>query len=252
MYIRTDDASNVVEVIAIGSMPTENGYELEDIDDDILCNIFQYKYIDGQFILNQDYRQSKIEQVRTTKINNLKSICNSMITKGIDVNGKHYSLTSDDQINLMKLESIATLSPTTPLLYHADGELCRPYTGDEIKAIAQKATMWISYHTTFFNFVKNQILTMSNVEDIISIQYGSTLQEPYETQLQQITQGLITVEIVNDMYDYNMLYPTVDVDMIRSAEKQQRMSDAELLDMLQDEISEQQIPIPNMEGGVTV
>lgn len=221
-------------------MPTDHGYEVEDIDDDILHNIFQYQYIDGQFVINENYHQSKLQQVRATKIANLKSICNRVITTGIDFNEEHYSLTSDDQLNLMKLESIATLTPQTPLFYHADGQLCRPYSAEEIKAIATSATLWITYHTTYFNFAKNQINAMSNVDDIIAMQYGSPLQEPYESQIQQLTQGMHpSLTIVQDSYNYQTLYPTVDVQAIRDS---LRINQALSLDQLDNILGDMSTP----------
>lgn len=219
MYIQTQADGTITQVITVGVKPAENGYEIErsSIPDEILQHIFQYKYIDGEFVKNETVLESKIDQIRSMKITNMSAICNQLITYGVDFNNEHYSLTSDDQINLMKLESIATLSPSTQIFYHPDGGLCRAYSTEEILQLANLATMWIVYHTTYFNFTKAQLLQETDVEKIINFQYGDTLNDEFNTQIQQIAAGIDTSNIptiLDDPEAYRSVCQTIDLDKL--------------------------------------
>lgn len=219
MYIQTQADGTITQVITVGVKPTENGYEIErsSIPDEILQHIFQYKYIDGEFVKNETVLESKIDQIRSMKIANMSAICNQLITRGVDFNNEHYSLTSDDQINLMKLESIATLSPSTQIFYHPDGGLCRAYSTEEILQLANLATMWIVYHTTYFNFTKAQLSQETDVEKIINFQYGDTLNDTFNTQIQQIASGIDTSNmptILDDPEEYRSVCHTIDLDKL--------------------------------------
>lgn len=219
MYIRTDDNHNIIELIIVGVMPEKNGYEVDKIDEEIMRDILNYKYIDGEFIKSEtDIRDKCIDEIRSLKIANMSQTCNMLIEKGIDFGGSHYSLTTTDQINLMKLESVARLSPETQILYHADGEGCREFSNEEIIAIATLAIGWITYNTTYFNQLKAQINEMTDIDDIISINYGMTLNETYNTQFMALTEGIdFTIDEVIDEFDYESLIPKVSENVVNDA-----------------------------------
>jgi len=218
MYIRTDDDHNIVELIFIGGMPENNGFEIDDnISEDIINDILDYKYIDGKFIHREpiDRYQENIETIRSIKINQMSSICHSLIEQGIDVNGSHYSLTANDQIELIKLESIARMSPETPIFYHADGEKCRMYSAEEFLQISTTALGWITYNRTYFNLLKSEINELQNAHDIIAINYGNPLNEANNNTLTTIMGGVtISCPIVNDEFDYDSLFMKVDISSL--------------------------------------
>ena len=55
MYIQTDKDNNIIQLITVGCCPAENGYEIpDDTSEDILKNIFSYKYINGEFVFKDD------------------------------------------------------------------------------------------------------------------------------------------------------------------------------------------------------
>ena len=66
MYIRTDNEDNIVELIFIGSMPEKNGFKIDKIDENIINDILNYKYINGEFIKREprDIYQENIEMIR--------------------------------------------------------------------------------------------------------------------------------------------------------------------------------------------
>jgi len=81
---------------------------------------------------------SSIEYLRQSKIKEMSFICNKTIEKGFDITlGEkihHFSLTVQDQLNLISLSAMAS-SGSQQIPYHADGELCKFYTPEEINAI---------------------------------------------------------------------------------------------------------------------
>jgi hypothetical protein len=123
--------------------------------------------------------------VAKRKIIEMSAICQTTITNGIDYNGEHYRLNTTDQINLTSLYSLAQLGQSVP--YHADGQVCRIYTPEEMVGLAQAGTQWIIYHTTYFNLLKHQILEMSTIEEVEAVTYGMELKPEYQSTLNAIT-----------------------------------------------------------------
>jgi len=67
--------------------------------------------------------------------------------------------------------------------YHADGELCKFYTPVEIKMIISEATKWKTYHTTYYNALKNYVKSLNDIHQIMEIQYGIELPEEYQSEV---------------------------------------------------------------------
>jgi len=222
MYIRTDDNNNIVEVISVGVKPTENGYEVnpDEIPLDVLKDIFKYKFINNEFIKNDNIMDSILEEVRNVKIQNMSAICNKLIENGISFNGENYSLKPNDQINLMKLETVAKLSPTTPIFYHADGQMCRQYSANEIINITETASAFIEFHTTYFNMLKAQIKTINDTAAISVINYGDALTGEFKTAFEQITSGFnFSISVVDDSFDPTVFLQKFDMNILNDIYK---------------------------------
>lgn len=226
MYIRTDDEHNVLEVIVVGAKPTTNGYEVDTIDESILSDIFSYKYIDGSFVKNDNVNPLNeiIDDVKNIKLNTMSSICNMTIENGVDIGDEHYSLTGNDQINIMKLESNARLAPDQSFPYHADGKLCRLYTAEEIINIATVATSWILYWTTYYNHLKTEILAMTDASDVVNVKFGQPLTDASMESFKLIVgDTVITIDPISDGFDYESLLMKPDANSILSTD--QRIKD---------------------------
>lgn len=129
-----------------------------------------------------------VEMLREAKINELSKICENVITSGVTVplsDGEqhHFALTEYDQLNLFKLETIARSGEMTVLPYHEDGELCKYYPAIDIITIANVATEYITYHTTYFNCLKHYVKSLNTVNDIITIKYGCDIPEEYQSDV---------------------------------------------------------------------
>ena len=130
---------------------------------------------------------SRLKFIKNAKIIELSQICNQTIESGVDVgmlDGQthHFSLTTQDQLNLISLQAMVDQG-LEQIPYHADGELCKFYTPVEIKMIIAEATKWKTYHTTYYNALKNYVNSLDDVHQIAEIQYGIELPEEYQSDV---------------------------------------------------------------------
>ena len=127
-----------------------------------------------------------IDFVRTSKINEMSRTCNQVIEAGFDIElgdkVEHFSLTTQDQLNLISLSSMAA-NGMEAIPYHADGEICRFYSNAEMQAIVAQATAFKIYHTTYYNALKNYINSLDTIEEIAAVTYGMPLPEEYQSDV---------------------------------------------------------------------
>lgn len=212
MIIVVNDSDEITQLITVGSSPVDQvSYEVDHIPQDIRSHLGDYKYINGQFVLKLDAEDEHINQAKTAKIEFLSATCQQIIESGVDFNGSHYSLTYADQINLSKLATTAAMAPNMPIFYHADGELCRQYSADEILQLSQIAVAWVSYHTTYFNYAKAFINSLNSFDEIALFKYGMKLDGEFQIKMTEITAqfGVTFDQQIDDPLDYNLiLYPS--------------------------------------------
>lgn len=129
-----------------------------------------------------------LEYVRSGKIKEMSAACHQTIEDGFDLelrgNTYHFSLTTQDQINLINLSAMAQTQELIP--YHADGEETSFYTSDEINMIAQTATQLKIYNTTYYNALKSYINSLETIEEIAAITYGTSIPDEYKTDVLKI------------------------------------------------------------------
>lgn len=131
-----------------------------------------------------------IEYIKTAKINELNSTCNKVITGGFDIvlsdeNISHFSLTTQDQLNLITL-SVLVESGETSIPYHADGELCKFYSANDIKAIISAATSFKTYHVSYFNALRAYVESLENIDSISEITYGCEIPDEYQSDVLKV------------------------------------------------------------------
>lgn len=138
----------------------------------------------------------ELEVVRTGALAKMSTACNAAIVAGVDVvlaDGMphHFSLTVEDQINLVSLQSLI-VAGQTQVPYHADGEECRYFTVEEFNAVTQAATLWKTYHESYYNSLRSYINAMTDIKSIGAIEYGVVIPEEYQTAvLQELTALLV-------------------------------------------------------------
>lgn len=122
------------------------------------------------------------EEITNNKISELSSVCQQTIEYGLDIDGLHYSYTSEDQINLNDIVSTVKLTGL-PLGYHADGQNCTEYTAEELINIYVQLAMNKYCQQTYFNqsreYLKSLEESEENREIIESYTYGTPLKGVY-------------------------------------------------------------------------
>lgn len=132
----------------------------------------------------------EIEKHREICIEEISKSCYSTIIAGCDVTlsdgtTEHFALEETDQINLTNAFN-AISNGATSYPYHADGELCRMYSAEDLTAISEAATAHKLYHTTYCNHLLAWIKRAETAEELESITYGAELPEDLAANMQEI------------------------------------------------------------------
>lgn len=117
-----------------------------------------------------------LEQLRSGKEAEISAACNGAIVAGMDVETsqgtEHFALQETDQINLTTALS-AVQAGAAGYPYHADGQLCRMFTAEEIQAIAQASVRHKLYHTTLCNHLLTWVRRATAAEELETITYAA-------------------------------------------------------------------------------
>lgn len=126
-----------------------------------------------------------LDYLKSIKLRALSKQCNETIEAGfgLEIHNdiKHFSLNTQDQLNLISLSLLTRTQSSAP--YHADGELCEVYTAREINEIVEAANKHKIYNTTYYNALKAYINSLTDAELISSIEYGDSIPEEFKTDI---------------------------------------------------------------------
>ena len=132
-----------------------------------------------------------LEKAKSEKIKRLSNICKNTITAGFSIklsDGEIYNfkLTTEDQLNLMMLET--QLSTDSELfIYHATDQPCRFFSREDMTKIIQAFKSYTLYHTTYFNAAKQYIKSLTAIEKVNLFTYGTDVSDIIDnTVLKQI------------------------------------------------------------------
>lgn len=128
-----------------------------------------------------------LEMIRQNKLAETSQACENVITHGFDTvlsdgQSHHFSLTVQDQLNLVTLlEMVRNGALEVP--YHADDELCTKYSATDMLTIINTATTFKTYHTTYYNSLKAYIQAIDSVQELVAINYGVEIPEAYQSDV---------------------------------------------------------------------
>lgn len=137
-----------------------------------------------------DPNAKTLEELRAGKETEISDACNTAIVAGMDVETsrgtEHFALQETDQINLTTaLSAVETGAAGYP--YHADGQLCRMFTREEIEAIAKASIQHKLYHTTLCNHLLTWARRAETAEELDGITYSAdNLPEDLATNMVQV------------------------------------------------------------------
>ena len=149
----------------------------------------EYNRLSKAIMSNQSVHADNVELnlVRTEKLKEMSTECHNNIVNGITVlfsdNRYHtFELTIEDQINLMTIENDIK-NGANYVLYHEKGKLCQMYSSGDMRLLINAARKHKTYHTTYFNILKNYIYSLYDINIIRSIYYGIELPEEVSDKL---------------------------------------------------------------------
>ena len=119
-----------------------------------------------------------IEDIKTAKLTEISQSCEDYIYAGTDVTlpdntVKHFTYTLADQSNISEMFT-AIMAGATEYPYHADDEICKIYTKEQIIVIYGTLSLFKTEATTYHNSLKAQINAMTDADAILAIKFKET------------------------------------------------------------------------------
>ena len=116
--------------------------------------------------------------VKNSKIAEIKQACEDYIYAGTNVTYEdgtveHFTYNLADQSNISEMFT-AVMAGATEYPYHADGEICKIYTKEQIVAIYGTLSLFKTEATTYHNSLKAQIDAMTDIDTISAIKFKET------------------------------------------------------------------------------
>ena len=198
MIIRSDNS-----YVQNPSFPDSNFLELEGVividDNSELAEKFIRFFPHGKIITDENGNAVDVEDntpsidisdVITQKKIELSAECEKTIVAGVDVGDAHYSLTIEDQANILAWMAVAQTGKAVP--YHSDGNPCVIYSAEDFLKVANAAVAFKTAQTTYCNLLMRQVEAMTDVDEVKAVKYGITqLEGEYAEQYQVIMASLV-------------------------------------------------------------
>lgn len=121
---------------------------------------------------------ASVDFIKAEKIDEIKKACEDYIYAGIDVtlpdgDIEHFTYTLADQSNISEMFT-AIMAGATEYPYHADGEICKIYTKEQIITIYGTLSLFKTEATTYHNSLKSQINAMTDADAISATKFKET------------------------------------------------------------------------------
>ena len=118
------------------------------------------------------------DSAKSSKIAEIKKDCEEYIYAGTSVTysdgtTEHFTYNLADQSNISEMFT-AVMAGATEYPYHADGEICKIYTKEQIVAIYGTLSLFKTEATTYHNSLKAQINAMTDADAISAIKFKET------------------------------------------------------------------------------
>ena len=160
-------------MIITPELPPRSGYVEVEID-----GLRTYKNIQTGLLIEDETPAITVDSAKSAKIAEIKQSCEDYICAGTDViysNGatEHFTYTLADQSNISEMFT-AIMAGATEYPYHADGEICKVYTKEQIVTIYGTLSLFKTEATTYHNSLKAQINAMTDIDTISATKFKET------------------------------------------------------------------------------
>ena len=151
---------------------------------------FEFVFDDDGQPVDVTETSEPIDKVISQKKIELSAECEKVIVAGVDVGEAHYSLTIEDQANILAWMAVAQTGKAVP--YHSDGNPCVIYSAEDFMKVANAAVAFKTAQTTYCNLLMRQVEAMTDVNEVKAVKYGVTqLEGEYAEQYQVIMASLV-------------------------------------------------------------
>ena len=118
------------------------------------------------------------DSAKAEKIAEIKKDCEEYIYAGTDVTyadgvKEHFTYSLVDQSNISEMFT-AIMAGATEYPYHADGEICKIYSKEQIVTIYGTLSLFKTETTTYHNSLKAQVNAMTDVDAITAVKFKET------------------------------------------------------------------------------
>ena len=118
------------------------------------------------------------DSIKAEKIAEIKKDCEDYIYAGADVTysdgaTEHFTYNLADQSNISEMFT-AVMAGATEYPYHADGEICKIYSKEQIVTIYGTLSLFKTEATTYHNSLKAQIKAMADADVISGVKFKET------------------------------------------------------------------------------
>ena len=119
-----------------------------------------------------------VDSIKAEKIAEIKKDCEDYIYAGTNVtygdgSAEHFTYNLADQSNISEMFT-AVMAGATEYPYHADGEICKIYTKEQIVTIYGTLSLFKTEATTYHNSLKAQTNAMTDADAISAIKFKET------------------------------------------------------------------------------
>ena len=170
------------------AIETENGWEYDEyclefptsdtLEAEIEAHYGEYlkRAMEAEGASEAEY----ISVARNAALERIGGKCSAAIYSGVDVNGKHYTLSKNEQDALAIAQSKVDKGATAVL--YGDGLK----DAATITAISAAAYEWGVVCTTYYAYLKQYIGTETDTDKLAAIHFGSELPDAYMTALTKL------------------------------------------------------------------
>lgn len=130
-----------------------------------------------------------LEEIKEIKIAELNAAQQEVIRNGVNVtlsdgNIEHFTLTENDQISLMGLQTLIA-SGTEQIPWHTSdqSEHCKYYSNADMSLIVNTAMQYVSYHVTYFRDLRIYINSLEDKEVVEKAAYGMPIPEIFQSDI---------------------------------------------------------------------
>ena len=118
------------------------------------------------------------DSAKAEKIAEIKKDCEEYIYAGTDVTyadgvKEHFTYNLADQSNISEMFT-AVMAGATEYPYHADGEICKIYSKEQIVTIYGTLSLFKTEATTYHNSLKAQVNVMTDADVIAAVKFKET------------------------------------------------------------------------------